>query len=82
VTVQMTTTARSAASRPAPRPGARGAFTEGAIILIALYTLVGAGIGSACGSLLLGMLFGLIIGFFAAAAILLICGAAQGAKSA
>jgi hypothetical protein len=52
-------------------------FAEGAIILMALYALLGAGIGAACGSLVMGMGVGLFIGAFAAAAILLIRGAAQ-----
>jgi hypothetical protein len=86
--MQMSTTVRVVAPRPAiqaHRPASpqsnRASFTEGAILLIALYTLLGAGIGAACGSLVLGMGFGLLVGVFAAAAILLIRGAAQGAKS-
>jgi hypothetical protein len=88
VEMQMSTTVRvvapcpaTQAHRPASQQSNRASFTEGAIILIALYTLLGAGIGAACGSLVMGMGLGLLIGVFAAAAILLIRGAAQGAKS-
>jgi hypothetical protein len=83
--MQMSTTSRPVPRHPAPRTtpqSRRTSFTEGAIVLIVLYALLGAGIGAACGSFILGLGCGLFIGVFAAAAILLIQGAAQGAKSA
>jgi hypothetical protein len=80
--MRLSTTARPAAHRSETRQSTRVGFTEGAMILIALYALVGAGIGAACGSLLLGTVSGLAVGSFAAAAILLIRGAALGAQSA
>jgi hypothetical protein len=80
--MRLSTAARPATHRAAARQSARAIFTEGAMVLIALYALMGAGIGFVCGSLVLGTCLGLALGSFAAAAILLIRGAAQGAKSA
>jgi hypothetical protein len=82
VEMQMSTTVRAVPRRSASQERNRTSFAEGAIILIALYTLLGAGIGAACGSFMLGMGCGLLVGSFATGAILLIRGAAQGAKSA
>jgi hypothetical protein len=83
VEMQLSATAGTAGHRSRARQhSVRASFTEGLIILIALYTLLGAGIGSACGALTLGMGFGLAVGVMASAAILLVSGAAQSAKSA
>jgi hypothetical protein len=78
--MEMSLTARADARRPTHPT--RTSFAEGAVILVVLYALLGAGIGAACGSFVLGMAGGLLVGAFAAGAILLIRGAAQGAKSA
>jgi hypothetical protein len=83
--MQMSTTVRPTPRHPAPETkpqSRRSSFAEGAIILVVLYALLGAGIGAAFGSFVVGMGCGLLIGVFAAAAILLIRGAAQAAKSA
>jgi hypothetical protein len=80
--MRMNATAGTATRGPARQQSVRASFTEGLIILVALYTLLGAGIGSACGAVTLGMGFGLVVGVLASAAILLVSGAAQSAKSA
>ena len=58
------------------RMASRVSIAEGALVLIVLYALVGAGIGAMAGSVLAGMLLGVFTGVCAVAAILLISGAA------
>ncbi len=57
-------------------------LAEGALVLIGAYILIGAGIGEAAGSVAVGVAAGLIAGVCAIAAILLITGSAQAARTA
>jgi hypothetical protein len=80
VDMRLSTTGRPTTQRNVAHPRAGISLIEAAIVLIALYALLGTGIGSACGSVLLGMFSGLMIGVFAVAAILLISGSARAAE--
>jgi hypothetical protein len=55
---------------------------EGSLLLVAVYMLIGAGIGDAAGSVMVGVAAGLIAGVCAIAAILLISGSALTARAA
>jgi hypothetical protein len=55
---------------------------EGVLVLVGVYILIGAGIGEAAGSVLVGAAAGLISGVCALAAILLISGSAVAARGA
>jgi hypothetical protein len=55
---------------------------RGSLLLVGLYMLIGAGIGDAAGSVMVGVAAGLIAGVCAVAAILLISGSALTARSA
>ncbi|HEX4015648.1 MAG TPA: hypothetical protein VHX15_02840 [Frankiaceae bacterium] len=57
-------------------------LAEGALVLVGAYMLIGAGIGEAAGSALVGVAAGLIAGVCAIAAILLITGSARAARDA
>jgi hypothetical protein len=56
-------------------------LAEGALVLIGVYILIGAGIGEAAGSVAVGLAAGLIAGVCAIAAILLISGSAQAGRA-
>jgi hypothetical protein len=57
-------------------------MAEGALVLVGAYILIGAGIGEAAGSVVVGMAAGLFAGVCAIAAILLITGSAHAARAA
>jgi len=80
VDIHVSSSAPSAGRPQRLRLISRVSIAEGALVLVALYALVGAGIGAAAGSVLAGMLLGLFTGVCAVAAILLISGAAMGGE--
>lgn len=55
---------------------------QGSLLLVGLYTAIGAGIGDAAGSVMVGVTAGLIAGVCAVAAILFISGSALAATRA
>jgi hypothetical protein len=57
------------------------ALAKGSLVLVGLYVLIGAGIGEAAGSVLVGVTAGVIAGVCAISAILLIRGSALAARS-
>ncbi len=57
-------------------------MAEGALVVVALYVLMGAGVGLAAGSVLIGVGAGLITGLCAIAAILLVRGSAVASGTA
>ncbi len=66
----------SAGSRPHAPMASRLTYAEGALALIAVYALAGSGIGAVAGSVLTGVIVGCTVGVCAAAAVLLVSGAA------
>jgi hypothetical protein len=79
VETQMRTTASPAVRQTVGRRRVGISLAEASVVLVALYALLGAGVGAACGSVLLGTLSGLVIGVMAVAAIFLISGSARAA---
>jgi hypothetical protein len=73
---------RPARTRFTPRLRRWMSVVEGSLLLVGLYILIGAGIGDAAGSVMVGVTAGLIAGICAIGAILLISGSALTSRAA
>jgi hypothetical protein len=70
------------ARRPLAAGFRRGSYlAEGGLVLVGIYVLIGAGIGDAAGSVMVGIASGVVAGLGAVAAILLIIGSERASRA-